>query len=77
MGRAMQPVTHEHLKRAVYSDDRFPARCSRATSDHLVGIMLKTVGLASLHRAIAIDIGNGYVLVCTTQPAKADAEVPG
>lgn len=77
----MQTATLDHLKAAVRHRDDAPGHMLMHDIDQVVGVCAKTLGLQALGRGLAVDLGNGYVLVCTTEMrnasnSKASAEVP-
>ena len=63
--------TLKELKLAVMLSDETPGDLPAADVEHVVGIVAFVLGLAALSKGIAVDLGNGYVLCCTTQSKEA------
>lgn len=70
------PVAARDVLRAVISSDHAPLDVLVHDADRVVGLTLKVLALAALGRGIAVDLGNGQALVCTTQPIPQPAGVP-
>jgi len=66
-------LTKRDLMRAVMSSDAAPLDMLQHDAERVVGITLKTLALAALGRGIAIDLGNGFALVCTIQASEVPA----
>jgi hypothetical protein len=64
-------TTGRDLMRAVMASDTAPLDVLVHDAERVVGVTLKTLALAALSQGVAIDLGNGYALVCTTQPSEA------
>ena len=61
-----QGCTLRDVQVAVWMHDGYPLDLPRPISNQVVGVTLKVLGLNALGRAVAVDLGNGYVLHCTT-----------
>jgi len=70
-GQAAPMVTLDQLKRRVMLDEDAPGRVAAADVEHIVGIVAYVLGFAALHQGIAVDLGNGHVLICTTNTREA------
>ncbi|WP_124446098.1 hypothetical protein [Paucibacter sp. KBW04] len=59
-------ATLADLQNAVVWSDECPGRLQLEDVHQLVGITAKRLGFNALGQGLALDLGNGFTLTCTT-----------
>lgn len=72
----MIAATLNDLETAVQWREDTPGHMLPADVRQVVGVTAKLLGLNALAKGVAIDLGNGYVLVCTTRQAEPSEVAP-
>jgi hypothetical protein len=72
-GPTPSAVTPAQITSAVHGSEHYPCAVRRHHLDQVVGLVLQRLAMAALGNGTAVDLGNGFALICTLQPIALEA----